>query len=187
MLKPIHNQFVILPITVKGKDFVLQYIKVNPGDSNLEQEADDIKAKGFYGHYPLKNLDSLPKCFEENKHHPIWEEEGSRCLSCGSCILVCPTCYCFDVADELALNLKTGERLRRWDACMLHAFSTVSGGENFRKKATERLKHRIHRKFNYLMKKHGQSVCVGCGRCVKACLAKISPKQIAQKIVGEIA
>ena len=99
--------------------------------------------------------------------------------------MVCPTCYCFDVADELALNLKKGERIRRWDACMLSDFAVVAGGENFRPKAKERLKHRIMRKFNYLMKKHGEAVCVGCGRCVRACLADISPKKITETLTGE--
>jgi ferredoxin len=89
------------------------------------------------------------------------------------------------VADELALNLQGGERIRRWDACMLSSFAVVAGGENFREEAEERLKHRIYRKFDYLMGKHGQSVCVGCGRCVRACLADISPKTIVEKITGE--
>jgi predicted molibdopterin-dependent oxidoreductase YjgC len=99
--------------------------------------------------------------------------------------MVCPTCYCFDVADELALSLKKGERIRRWDACMLSSFAVVAGGENFRHAAKQRLHHRLDRKFNFLMKKHNQSVCVGCGRCVRACLADISPKTVVEKIVGE--
>jgi ferredoxin len=68
---------------------------------------------------------------------------------------------------------------------MLSSFATVAGGENFREDKKERLKHRIYRKFDYLMKKHNQSVCVGCGRCVRACLAEISPKKIVQSITGE--
>jgi ferredoxin len=68
---------------------------------------------------------------------------------------------------------------------MLSSFATVGSGENFRHTATNRLHHRINRKFNFLMKKHGQAVCVGCGRCVRACLAEISPKKIAEAINGE--
>jgi ferredoxin len=61
----------------------------------------------------------------------------------------------------------------------------VAGGENFRPETKQRLHHRLDRKFNFLMKKHNQAVCVGCGRCVRACLAEISPKKIVQQIVGE--
>ena len=89
------------------------------------------------------------------------------------------------IADELALNLHKGERLRRWDACMLSSFAVVAGGESFRKSQHDRLKHRINRKFNYLMAKHGQAVCVGCGRCVRACLVDISPKTIVEKITND--
>jgi len=98
---------------------------------------------------------------------------------------VCPTCYCFDVSDELDLNLQGGKRTRKWDACMLSDFAVVAGGENFRHSATERLQHRINRKFNYLMRKHERSVCVGCGRCVRACLADINPQTIAETIADE--
>ena len=171
--------------TEKGKNFIEKYIKSNTANnSNIEKYLKE-KEKGFKNTKPFKDLDRFPILFKENKDHEIWTTEGDKCLSCGSCILGCPTCYCFDVADELALSLKEGERIRRWDACMLSRFAEVAGGENFRENKAERLKHRINRKFLYLMEKHGQSVCVGCGRCVRACLAEISPKTIAQVINGE--
>lgn len=182
MFYVIAKDFLITVGTERGADFLKKYfVTTEATDATWKKYAEE-KEHGFKQSKPFKKLAQFPEIFAKNEDHPVWQEEGKRCLSCGSCIMVCPTCYCFDVGDELELNLKKGSRVRKWDACMLRDFAMVAGGENFRHSATERLKHRINRKFNYLMQKHGRSVCVGCGRCVRACLADISPKTIAEKI-----
>ena len=186
MYELVGDKYAIQVATDKGKQFVEQYLKTASVDKSALKAYEQKKQAAFGKYKPFKDLDRLPDVFEENKHHEVWKEEADRCFSCGSCIMVCPTCYCFDVVDELALSLKKGERIRRWDACMLSSFAEVAGGENFRKSALARLSHRIGRKFNYLMRKHGQAVCVGCGRCVRACLVDISPKTIVEKITGEV-
>lgn len=183
MLHDIGNDYSMTIISDKGEIFAENYF--NPGMVDYTALAKfNIGKKETFDKLggPWPDLDKLPEIFEENSNHKIWEEEAERCLSCGSCIMVCPTCYCFDVVDELALNMKVGDRLRRWDACMLRSFAEVSGGENFREEVENRVKHRINRKFNFLMKKHHQAVCVGCGRCVRACLADISPVTIVEEL-----
>ena len=183
MLHDVGNDYSMTIVTERGKDFAENYFDSRLLDYaalakfTIEKNEAFAKAGG-----PWEDLDNLPEIFEENTNHKIWETEAERCLSCGSCIMVCPTCYCFDVIDELALSMKVGDRLRRWDACMLRSFAEVSGGENFREEVTNRVKHRINRKFNFLMKKHNQAVCVGCGRCVRACLADISPVTIVEEL-----
>ncbi|MBT4551996.1 4Fe-4S dicluster domain-containing protein [bacterium] len=184
-LHDLGSEFALTIITDKGKKFAQEYLQTSPGSAQALAKYQATKEKSFSLVAPFRDLDKLPEIFSKNQNHVIWKEKGSKCLSCGSCIMVCPTCYCFDVADEFALNLQKGERLRRWDACMLSSFAEVAGGENFRDKAENRLKHRLNRKFNYLMKKHGQAVCVGCGRCVRACLADINPKLIVKVLTGE--
>jgi|WetSurMetagenome_2_1015567.scaffolds.fasta_scaffold107788_2 sulfhydrogenase subunit beta (sulfur reductase) len=179
------NNFLLEIANEKGTNFVSKYFVTSSTTGDEKVTFQKAKDAVFGNQKPFKNLNDFPEIFEKNKHHPVWDQEGSRCLSCGSCIMVCPTCYCFDVVDELNLDLKKGQRIRKWDACMLSAFASVASGENFRHNATIRLHHRINRKFHYLMKKHGQSVCVGCGRCVRACLADISPKTIAETITGD--
>lgn len=185
MLYPAGDKFLVKIATAKGQEFADKYFALNKVDAKLLQEFAAKKEKVFGAEKPFAKLEQFPELFAEQAHHPVWDQEGKRCLSCGSCIMVCPTCYCFDVGDETELNLKKGARTRKWDACMLSSFAVVAGGENFRHAATARLHHRIDRKYNFLMKKHGQSVCVGCGRCVRACLADISPKTIAEAINGE--
>lgn len=185
MLYELDDKYLIETASDKGQAFVDKYFKTEKPKGTEKADFDKKKEASFGKEKPFDKLEQFPELFEQNKKHPIWDKEGARCLSCGSCIMVCPTCYCFDIEDDLDLNLKGGKRVRKWDACMLNCFATVAGGENFRHSATARLHHRINRKFDYLMKKHGQAVCVGCGRCVRACLADISPKTIAENINGE--
>jgi len=124
------------------------------------------------------NVSDLPNLLAIGYDDPLWKELGEKCLACGACTLVCPTCYCFDVVDRLALNMKEGQRLRRWDSCQLPEFATVAGGENFRKARADRQRHRFFRKGKYLTEAFGKIGCVGCGRCVRSCLVHIDPVEV---------
>lgn len=106
---------------------------------------------------------------------PFWDELGSRCLACGACSAVCPTCFCFDIHDELDPDGKTGRRERTWDACTNPQFALVAGGHNFRDSGRERVRHRMYHKLNGFLATHDRMLCVGCGRCVSACKADINP------------
>jgi sulfhydrogenase subunit beta (sulfur reductase) len=128
----------------------------------------------------------LPKLLEGSYGHPVWEEKAKLCYSCGSCNLVCPTCYCFDVRDDVSWDLQKGERYRVWDGCMLTDFATVAGGHNFRNNRADRYRHRYYRKGKYIPEKIGEVACVGCGRCVTACTAKISnPVEVYNRLLDE--
>jgi len=120
------------------------------------------------------DIDMLSHLLKEAYDDGIWKTEGEKCLSCGACNIVCPTCYCFDVVDEVCPDMKKGIRYRRIDGCQLHGFCKVASGENFRKTAAERVRHRVFKKEVYLKKRFGRSGCVGCGRCIDSCIAKIS-------------
>jgi len=119
---------------------------------------------------------------------PIWDEASDRCFSCGSCNMVCSTCYCFDVQDDWNVDQQGGTRYRRWDACMTSEFAEVSvqgGSESFRKSKGQRYRHRMMRKAVYLNDKLGGPACVGCGRCSGACTADIAdPTAFINKIMG---
>jgi len=137
-----------------------------------------------------KGADFLPKVFElpllcmNGEDLPMWKEDfGTRCLACGTCTNVCPTCYCFDVQEEVDLNLTTGRRKRSWDSCQLEGFSEVAGGEKFMHTQDVRQKHRFYRKFRWLTTKfNGKAFCVGCGRCGRQCTADISIPETANKL-----
>lgn len=141
-----------------------------------------ILKHGLFLHIPKEKL---PKLLEENYDNPYWETRSEKCLSCGSCVMVCPTCYCFDVQDEADLTLKSGQRVRSWDGCVLVDFATVATGENFRHDKASRLRHRIYRKGKYLLERYGKMGCVGCGRCAEACLAEIASPLEAFNAIAE--
>jgi sulfhydrogenase subunit beta (sulfur reductase) len=131
----------------------------------------------------LSDYRHLPGLMKENYIHPVWEEHGAKCYGCGSCNMVCPTCYCFDIEDYMKIDMASGVRKRFWDGCMLEDFAKVASGANFREERSDRLRHRTNRKLNYLFDKWGESFCTGCGRCIKACLTSIvSPLEIANEI-----
>lgn len=122
---------------------------------------------------PVKH-DELPKKLGGQERHATFTTRGDKCFSCGSCVLVCPTCICFDVRDNVDLSLKKGQRYRTWDGCTLENFATCAGGHNFRQNASDRLRHRLFRKTVYLKERFGITGCVGCGRCTAACTADIA-------------
>lgn len=115
---------------------------------------------------------------------PIWQQTAERCYSCGSCNTTCPTCFCFSMADEPDLDLRGGRRLRRWDSCQLLDFARVAGGENFRAKRWQRVRHRWHRKFLYLYRQFGRPFCTGCGRCSRACTADINIVDVSNALIA---
>jgi formate hydrogenlyase subunit 6/NADH:ubiquinone oxidoreductase subunit I len=128
------------------------------------------------------DVSDLPSLLSLSMKSPLWNELGERCLACAACTNVCPTCFCFDVQDEVDLDLQHGRRIRIWDSCQLDDFATVAGGHNFRKSKALRQRHRFMRKGKYILEAHHQLGCVGCGRCARACLVDITPVSVFNEL-----
>jgi len=131
------------------------------------------------------SVEALAPLLGDVYEHPLWQEIGHRCLGCGACTLLCPTCYCFNVEDRMDLDLSGGERVRTWDSCQLDHFTRVAGGRDFRADQADRQRHRFFRKYKYLWEKHERTACVGCGRCSRECLAGIAPVEILNRLFVE--
>ncbi len=155
----------------------------------------DAKAKADYDAAKQANLvkripytkEKLPAMLDASYDSLLWDAIATRCFSCGSCTNVCPTCYCFDVADKLNMDATSGVRERKWDSCQLGVFAEVAGGENFREERASRLRHRMFRKGKFIQERTGWPGCVGCGRCSAHCVAKISILEAFQQIADEVA
>jgi NAD(P)H-flavin reductase len=131
------------------------------------------------------SVESLAPLLGDAYEHPLWREIGDRCLGCGACTLLCPSCYCFNVQDRLDLDLEGGARVRTWDSCQFDQFTRVAGGEEFRGNQADRQRHRFFRKYKYLWEKHRRTACVGCGRCSRECLGRIDPRQVLNGLFAE--
>ena len=104
--------------------------------------------------------------------HPHWAEVAARCLGCGNCTAVCPTCFCSTVEDSTDVAGTAAERRRRWDSCFTLAFSTLHGGP-IRSSGAARYRQWLAHKLAHWWQQFGRSGCVGCGRCITWCPAGI--------------
>ncbi len=170
--------------TQKGADLFKGFHQIfDAMDSDMEVVNETLQAK--WGRFPYRldfDLQAMPELLHESINNTMWDELGQKCLACGSCTQVCPTCYCFDVTDEVDLLLEEGQRVRRWDSCQIHEFAMVAGGHNFRERLAARQRHRFMRKGKYQMDAYGMVGCVGCGRCARACLAHIAPIDVMNEL-----
>ncbi len=190
LLTDIGEAYVVEAATDKGEALVKQMAgakAATESDLNRRKAVQDKNNVNLNKHILNCKPSYLPTLLEKAYDHPVWEEKARLCYSCGSCNQVCPTCYCFDVQDEVNWDLKTGQRVRAWDGCLLENFATVAGDHNFRKHREDRFRHRIYRKGKYVPQKiGGQVACVGCGRCVSACTAHIAnPVDVYNRILEE--
>jgi len=127
-------------------------------------------------------LQDFPEIMDLEYESQVWEEVGEECLSCGTCSMVCPTCYCYAVFDELNLDASSGQRKRRWDSCLFKDYALVAGGHNFRAERSSRVKNRFFHKQRGFVTQYGRPSCVGCGRCKAYCPAGIDIVEIVNKL-----
>lgn len=190
-LTKITDGYVVEVLTDKGKELLASGEFTDASDTQIT-EAKEVLAKAE-ADCPEKlngtSTEIQAKVRNAFKTNDFWEEASEDCFSCGSCNIVCPTCYCFDVQDDWGLGTCDGVRSRKWDACLTSEFSQVSvqgGTENFREERAERFRHRFMRKTAYLNEKLGGPACVGCGRCSGACTADIAnPVTVINKIMEQ--
>jgi sulfhydrogenase subunit beta (sulfur reductase) len=126
------------------------------------------------------SLDGIDRKLDEMAESPFWEKAQEKCLGCRVCTYLCPTCHCFDIADEARTN--KGQRVRNWDSCLSTLYSLETSGHNPRPTGRERTRQRIMHKFNYFPKNVGKIACVGCGRCIIHCPANSDIRQTLKEI-----
>ena len=112
-------------------------------------------------------------------HSDFWEDAVFGCINCGACTFCCPTCWCFDIQDEVTGD--EGVRMRNWDTCMSRLFTHHASGHNPREKGWMRTRQRFMHKLKYFPDTYNQGImCVGCGRCIRQCPANIDIRAIAE-------
>lgn len=114
-----------------------------------------------------------------------WQDFAADCVECAACTNICPTCYCFYLYDQ-ALGPEAFERIRTWDSCLLSSYHRMAGGVHMkltpRPQLSSRLANRVLHKFTYSPQQVALLSCVGCGRCIDACLGAIDIREVIQQL-----
>jgi sulfhydrogenase subunit beta (sulfur reductase) len=111
----------------------------------------------------------------------IWDKYSSRCVSCGACVTICPTCSCFLLIDKPGL-----EKIKHMDGCQYPGFERVAGGEDPLHELHNRFRNRYMCKYVWRPAKFNSQACTGCGRCIEACIGKINKNEILSEMAKKM-
>ncbi|NVL91816.1 MAG: 4Fe-4S dicluster domain-containing protein [Desulfobacterales bacterium] len=165
-------------LTEKGERLLQLGGMDTDADSGLKKSADEVKTKAekkISSHVPTDKL--REKNVNDLFDAPFWDDVAFACINCGTCTFLCPTCWCFDIQDEVIRG--EGDRIRNWDSCMFPLFTLHASGHNPRAQKVQRIRQRFMHKLKYYVDKYSNGVaCVGCGRCVKHCPVNIDIREV---------
>ena len=173
------HRFVVEVGSERGAELlgVLDHARASDGDvaaatRTVERTAEDMGR--------ALDTDGLKELLYRNLEHPRWDEVSERCLTCGNCTMVCPTCFCTDVEDVTDL-VGVAERRQRWDSCFTMDFSYVHGG-SVRASSRSRYRQWMTHKLATWGDQFDSAGCVGCGRCITWCPVAIDITEEAAAI-----
>jgi ferredoxin len=169
-------------VTEKGRALLKYFGDVN-ADKTSEKTKDEIaktSAAEIKVQIPAREIKPW---LDANFEHPFWDTIHQKCIACGTCTYLCPTCHCFDITDEMKGG--NGMRIRNWDSCMYWLFTKETSGHNPRSSQKERWRQRLMHKFRYYVDMFGAISCVGCGRCVIYCPVNLDIRKLVEDIAKQ--
>ncbi|RZT19156.1 4Fe-4S dicluster protein [Mycobacterium sp. BK558] len=164
---PDGRRYVVDVGSAAGADVLDRLARREPDDGEIDSaRAEVADAAGHMGRQmPEGDLRAL---LIESRESPHWDEVASRCLTCGNCTMVCPTCFCTSVEDVTDLTGTHAERWTTWASCFEMDFTFVHEG-SVRQSPPSRYRHWLTHKLGTWHDQFGTSGCVGCGRCIAWC------------------
>ena len=180
----INGGYLIEAITEKGNIF-LESELIEPGEAYLEEKRkrkEEVERLVKEYCERVGKIEPLSPKLRLFSDEDFWKKHLSKCLSCGVCTYLCPTCYCFNITDEKTFY--EGERIRSWDSCMFFHFTLEASGHNPRPDKFKRFRNRVGHKFMFYPERYsGQIACCGCGRCVRFCPVSVDIREIVLELM----
>jgi ferredoxin len=161
------HRFLVEAGTERGAEVLAELGGRSPVAADLDAAEASVESAAERMGRSMETFD-LRELLARNLEHPRWEEVANRCLTCGNCTLVCPTCFCSAVEDETDLAGEEAERFRVWDNCFSVDYSYIHGG-SIRPSGSSRYRQWMTHKLGTWHDQFGSSGCVGCGRCITWC------------------
>jgi ferredoxin len=161
------HRFLVEAGSERGAELLAGLSGLPAGASDLEEAERSVESAADRMGRTMESFD-LRDLLERNLEHPRWDDVAKRCLTCGNCTLVCPTCFCSAVEDETDLAGGEAERWRVWDTCFSVDYSHIHGG-SIRPSGRSRYRQWMTHKLGTWHDQFGSSGCVGCGRCITWC------------------
>ncbi len=183
ILEDNHHRFTVEVGTERGAE-ILREVPHREADEEEKAKVEDIVAKTARQMGRTLDTTDIKDLLYRNYEHPRWDEVASRCLTCGNCTLVCPTCFCTTVEDVTDLTGEHAERWRKWDSCFTMDFSYIHGG-SIRSSSKARYRQWMTHKLATWIDQFGTSGCVGCGRCITWCPVAIDITEEVRAIRGK--
>ena len=184
LLSEVNGGFIAEVLTPKGKGLLekiktetpasdedLAHLKALRGAVEAEAAAAPVLSASF-------NAKDLMQLYNAR----LWQGLSESCINCGACTFLCPTCYCFDIQDEVVR--RAGRRIRYWDSCMFPLFTFHASGHNPRGEKIKRVRNRFMHKLKYFTDRFGALSCVGCGRCIRECPVNIDIREVIRDLVS---
>jgi len=171
------ESYLVEPLTDKGKALTQStlFVKASQHDIAFASELEKKAVQKTDASLPMEGIE---KKLDQLMESRFWDRVHEKCIGCGVCTFLCPTCHCFDIVDE-AVN-EQGQRVRNWDTCLSSLYSLETSGHNPRPSGRERTRQRVMHKFNYFPKNFKKIACVGCGRCIIYCPVNFDIRQVIQ-------
>jgi heterodisulfide reductase subunit C len=172
LLTDIGDKYFLEVPSEKGKQLIKNMDSILiPAKKDDEKKKDTVTIQAIKAISRSQNTEGIVEKLDKIFENPLWKDITDRCLGCGTCTYLCPTCHCFDIQDESTLS--EGARIRIWDACMIPEYTLQASGYNPRPMRANRMRNRIMHKYNYYPKNFDVIACVGCGRCIDNCPVNI--------------
>lgn len=180
LLTELGDKYLVEVFTDKGEKVLKDNASLFADDAGAVAQKETKAAELAKAFVKVVDVTGVKERLDNMFDHPYWEELAKKCIGCGICTYVCPTCHCFDICDKKEAGYE-GHRFRCWDSCMFSDFTAMAHG-NPRPSKKERVRNRFMHKLKYHIDRYDVYGCAGCGRCLTKCPVNMDITKIITEV-----